>query len=67
MRVWERGVGETESCGTGACAAVAAAHEWEIAGTKVTVHQPGGDLEVRLGDTITLTGPAQRVFAADLP
>ena len=67
MRVWERGVGETESCGTGACAAVAAAHEWRIVGTKVTVHQPGGDLEVRLGDTVTLTGPAERVFTAEMP
>ena len=67
MRVWERGVGETESCGTGACAAVAAAHEWGIAGTKVTVHQPGGDLEVRLGDTVTLTGPAEYVCTVDVP
>ena len=67
MRVWERGVGETESCGTGACAAVAAAHEWGIAGTKVTVHQPGGDLEVRLGDTITLTGPAEYVCTVEVP
>jgi len=67
MRVWERGVGETESCGTGACAAVAAAHEWGIAGTKVTVHQPGGDLEVRLGDTVTLTGPADYVCTVDVP
>ena len=67
MRVWERGVGETESCGTGACAAVAAAHEWGIVGAKATVHQPGGDLEVCLGDTVTLTGPAEQVFTVDIP
>ncbi|HVF13087.1 MAG TPA: diaminopimelate epimerase [Acidimicrobiales bacterium] len=59
MRVWERGVGETQSCGTGACAAAVAAHKWAIVGDRVTVHQPGGALDVELGkDQIVLTGPA---------
>jgi len=62
MRVWERGVGETLACGTGACAAAAAAHGWGLVGPTVIVHQPGGaaDIELR-SDTIVLSGPAQRI------
>ena len=67
MRVWERGVGETLSCGTGACAAAAVAHRRELVGTRVTVHVPGGDLEVDLGDGgsgtgVRLGGPVVHVF-----
>jgi diaminopimelate epimerase len=63
MRVWERGVGETQACGTGSVAAAAALHHWGRVGTKVTVNQPGGAAEVDLrGDgTAILTGPSRRV------
>ena len=62
MRVWERGVGETQACGTGACAAAAALHEWGLVGPRVVVHQPGGDAEVDVGDeTVVLTGPSEFV------
>jgi diaminopimelate epimerase len=62
LRVWERGVGETLACGTGTCAAAAAAHSWGLVGSVVTVHNPGGTLEVELGaDGITLAGPTQKV------
>jgi diaminopimelate epimerase len=61
MRVHERGVGETQSCGTGACAAAVAAmaHQGQSSGTYV-VDVPGGRLSVAwLPDgTVTLTGPA---------
>jgi diaminopimelate epimerase len=70
MRVWERGVGETQACGTGACAAAAAAHEWGLVGPRVTVRQPGGDAVVELGaDGIVLIGPSQRVarIEVDIP
>jgi diaminopimelate epimerase len=67
MRVWERGVGETQACGTGACAAAAAVHEWGLVGTRVVVHQPGGDAEVELRpDTVVLTGPAQRIARVEV-
>ena len=67
MLVWERGVGETAACGTGACAAAAAAHEWGLVGSTVTVRQPGGELAVELGDTVVLTGPAGYVCTVEVP
>jgi diaminopimelate epimerase len=67
MRVWERGVGETRACGTGACAAAVAGHKWGMVGERVTVHQPGGDVEVDLrGEQIVLTGPAQWVCSVEI-
>ncbi|MFI5046402.1 MAG: diaminopimelate epimerase [Acidimicrobiia bacterium] len=66
MRVWERGVGETLSCGTGACAAAAVAHRRGIVGDRVAVLVPGGELTVELGDTVRLGGPVVRVFDVDV-
>ena len=67
MRVWERGVGETLSCGTGACAAAAVAHRRGLVDEHVTVHVLGGDLDVTLGPTVTLGGPVTHVFDVDVP
>jgi diaminopimelate epimerase len=63
MRVWERGVGETQACGTGACAAAVALHSWGRVGSRVTVHQPGGDADVEVRDdgSVVLSGPSQRI------
>ena len=67
MRVHERGVGETRSCGTGACAAALAARAWGGAGAPDVwrVDVPGGQVEVRVlaGDRVELSGPA--VLVAD--
>ena len=63
MRVWERGVGETEACGTGSVAAAAALAHWGRVGPKVTVHQPGGaaEVELRPDGGAVLTGPSRRI------
>ena len=61
MRVWERGVGVTEACGTGACAAAQVAHDWGLVGPVVAVSMPGGDVTVELGDTAVLAGPAEYI------
>jgi len=66
MRVWERGVGETLSCGTGACAAAAVMHHRGWVGDTVEVRVPGGTLHVQIGDTVRLGGPVVHVFDLDL-
>jgi diaminopimelate epimerase len=66
MRVWERGAGETLSCGTGACAAAAVAHRRQLVGRRVDVAVPGGVLRVELGDTVRLGGPVVHVFDVDI-
>lgn len=68
MRVWERGVGETQACGTGACAAAIAFRDLKEVGDRVTVHQSGGDAIVDLsGGAATLTGPAEFVATVEVP
>ena len=65
--VWERGVGPTLACGTGACAAAQAAHDWGLVGTHVAVRMPGGEVEVTLGATIVLAGPTTYVADVEVP
>ncbi len=55
------------ACGTGACAAAAAAHEWGLVGAHVVVRQRGGAAEVELGpETIVLTGPVERIARVEV-
>jgi diaminopimelate epimerase len=63
VRVWERGVGETQACGTGACATAVAANLRGLTGRDVAVHMPGGTLDISWTDeTVYLTGPVVEVF-----
>ncbi len=66
LRVWERGAGITEACGSGACAAAAATIEWGLTGPTVEVTMPGGTATVERteSDSLLLTGPA--TFIADI-
>ncbi len=68
MRVWERGVGETMACGTGACASAVAAVRLAGRVSPVTVHLKGGDLQVAVDDDLemTMTGPAELVYEGNL-
>lgn len=67
MVVYERGVGPTQACGTGACAAAAAAHEWGLCEPTAVVHMPGGPVEVTLGDPVVLTGDVSSIALIDTP
>ncbi|HSL58237.1 MAG TPA: diaminopimelate epimerase [Acidimicrobiales bacterium] len=65
LRVWERGAGITEACGSGACVAAHHAHQWGLVGDRVRVGMPGGEVVVDLYDgRAVLTGEA--VHVADL-
>lgn len=60
LRVYERGVGETQACGSGACAAMAAAREQGWVGDEVTVSLSGGELRLRWqgpGSPLMMAGP----------
>lgn len=65
LRVFERGVGETQACGTGACAAVAAGQLAGLLDSEVQVDLPGGSVQIHWygpGSSLWLTGEAVRVF-----
>ncbi|WP_165087750.1 diaminopimelate epimerase [Neisseria yangbaofengii] len=70
LRVYERGAGETQACGTGACAAVVAGVRLGLldSGMPVKASLPGGDLFVswQNGDDVMMTGPAETVFEGEL-
>lgn len=67
MRVYERGVGETEACGTGAVAAGVAAAAWSLAPSTLTVNQPGGAALVELGEPAHLTVPVDAIARVEWP
>ncbi len=67
LRVFERGAGETLSCGTGACAAVVAGIRSGLLDPRVDVTTRGGLLTIEwAGESVCMTGPAVTVFAGDI-
>lgn len=68
LRVWERGVGETLACGTGACATVVAASLNGLTDRSVRVSLPGGELDIVWSEEghVFMTGPACEVFQGNI-
>ncbi|MCX7932661.1 MAG: diaminopimelate epimerase, partial [Rhodovarius sp.] len=69
LRVWERGAGLTQACGSGACAAVVNAHRRGLTGRRVRVTMPGGELAItwRPEDGhVLMEGPAELSFRGEL-
>jgi diaminopimelate epimerase len=65
LRVYERGAGETQACGSGACAAVAVGIQQALLAEKVRVDLPGGSLNIAWkgpGHPLYMTGPATHVY-----
>ena len=69
VKVWERGVGLTQACGTAACAVAVSAARTKRTGRKVTVTLPGGDLMIEWDQRghILMTGPVSYDFEGELP
>jgi len=68
LRVWERGVGITQACGTGACAAFVAARRRGLVEERATVRLDGGNLELtwRTDGHVLMTGPVSESFTGTL-
>ncbi|MDQ4131542.1 MAG: diaminopimelate epimerase [Actinomycetota bacterium] len=67
VRVWERGVGETAGCGSGACAVLVALRRLGVVSDEATLHFPGGDVHVRYEPTrVLLTGSALEIASGEL-
>lgn len=67
IEIWERGVGETLSCGTAACASVVAVSRQGLISSTCTVNSKGGSLDVEWKNesSLSLTGPAEITFAGN--
>tara|TARA_Y100000748_G_scaffold114237_1_gene95622 strand:+ start:6107 stop:6937 length:831 start_codon:yes stop_codon:yes gene_type:complete len=69
LRVFERGVGETQACGTGACAAAVAGIRLGLLDSPVNIDLPGGRLQIEWagpGQPVLMTGPATRVYEGQI-
>ena len=69
LRVWERGAGETQACGTGACAAAVAAIRQGWMDSPLQLELPGGKLSIEWagpGQPVMMTGPAVRVYEGQI-
>jgi diaminopimelate epimerase len=68
IEIWERGAGYTLASGSSSSAAAAVAHKLGLCGREITVHMPGGTLEIAIGDgfAIDMIGPVTAVYAGNI-
>ncbi len=69
MRVWERGVGITLACGSGACAVAVACHRRGLTGRRLTVTMDGGDLRMEWRESdghVLMTGPVATAYSGEI-
>ncbi len=67
IRIFERGSGETLSCGTGICAAAVTCIKKDLTKKRVNMHSPGGTLTIEYdGGDVFMTGPAKEVFSGEM-
>jgi diaminopimelate epimerase len=69
LKVWERGVGLTQACGSAACATLVAAARKDLTGRRAIVSLPGGDLDIEWRESdgkVMMTGPVEFEFEARL-
>lgn len=66
LRTYERGVGYTLACGTGAASSQVIAHKKGLTDEKATIHVAGGELSVLIADSVMLSGPAVKVAEGEI-
>ena len=68
IEIWERGAGYTLASGSSSSAAAAVAHRLNLCDSDITVHMPGGQIKIQIGDnySVRMTGPATRVASIEL-
>ena len=68
LTVWERGVGQTQACGSAACATAVVAHRKGLTGSAIRVHQPGGMLTIEIlpDQHVLMTGPVEVEFTGEI-
>ncbi len=64
IEIWERGAGYTLASGSSSCAAAAVAYRLGLCDSKITVHMPGGNIDIAIGAdySVRMTGPVTKVF-----
>lgn len=64
IEIWERGAGYTLASGSSSCAAATVAYRLALCDSKITVHMPGGNIDIALGAdySVRMTGPVAKVF-----
>jgi len=68
IEIWERGAGYTLASGSSSCAAALVAYRLGLCNAEITVHMPGGEIEISIDDdfNVNMTGPVARVWQGNI-